>query len=1598
MEPELTTVKPSKVIFMTNVPDNLLDKRLIRQHFSTYGTVRRVSIDTESACCSVCFMTNEEAYKAFTLGTNIGNYKLKIMLGTGSGGPSLNDKTETLRDAHTYEDLDMNYLDDENDVFGTETSLEYTHSEKDLFKIKKSILRELRKEYTPKEATRKVQVTFGNDEVRLTKKAAVKGSKLLKKTSLTSMTSEELSKMGTLKKKFEILELRDKLYREKLKAAKLNVNIGTCPDMCPEKERIMRAYRKLWTSYEQKPGVNRLAPELAVKEYSRSSADQEEPLPHELRPEPVLNMAMNYLVLNIMPTIEDPDVNVSKWYDFLWDRLRGIRKDAVQQQLCSVNAAHIFEQCARFHIVCFDRLCGEEASIFDEKINTENLNNCLQTLIHMYDDLNAQGINSPNEPEFRAYEILLKLNRGDIIWEFQQLSPSLQTAPEILFALRVFSAFNNNSYSHFFKLVKKTTYLNACLLQRYFSIVRSKALKTMTSTFRRPQDQSFKIPCSYLKVNLKFDNDNDVLDFCSAHGMLLTDEGDMSMGKFDFSIPSNVSSCLSTSLNMIKDKRLDLPITIAGPAGVPLERHHKVHSSFDANLKLNKLATNAMDQVKKLEEDFGYVVKNIPPIEIDENMLTEYEKLENSKKSATEQKIFERLGVLVKDNSAPSEESKNSNKTFMWSPFEKGDGIFKTNPFPNDDGAYKTNPFKKDNETAKASAFDKGEGALSSSLFSKPSTDSNISIKTDPDEGLFKKPLIPKRFSSPPSDNTFAKSASDIFKTQNLETTSDVFKTQSSNSFLKPATVSLFAPKLVTSNQKPTESNLFSKPADGNLFQKANFNFLQSMPDNLFKKAISNISNSAKSTLLSNEPKEDIVATSSGLALGGQSQQFSANIFGIKPTEESVNNVPKAGVSIFGQPSLGANTLFNRPSSFSEFMKPGSTANDAANKTEVGKPDFKFLQKFSEIKSTSQQESANMNSGFEMSFELFVQESEQQNRKRAADDTEEERQRQREKEKQRQFELNQQKQKEFELAKQKEKELEIQRQRDMEMQRQREIEKQKQKELEEQKQREIEEERQKVLELERLRQIELEKQREWEEKIKQEIIQKKVEYDFQIAMNNLAKAQEKKQKEHEVLMMRLRKEREIRKLRKVVKKKIKYIHVRKCVRKWKDRVRRLKINKLEFPQVVLTSIENHTAVWGSIKQIKNHAPYQMTDRFETIEQLNKNPLLSTENVYLGKELAQILKENKVRPRFMKQNCQSSTPLVWKVSFHLPQLCEEYKPVGTQLSQFLRKLCHDNKHALGESNYVQVNGTTLCSSYHLAHGIDRSNLSGSDLYIFIMSELWETWEESYVRLQETIEALHDHVEVVILVYRSSYTEEDVVNYFNIDGDVNVIKWNSASDVSHLILLAFSSHFSLQHVPLYYDNLYDFLLNEVEVLFFQVKLDVDIAVCTDEMCAQFKNPNYFINIYNMLISKLYIITEPINLAPEFHILLFKGTTCSNIINENPNQLESLVKRLTLPRFKTWPVLRINKLKKLLKHFCATIDRSGRNDLFSSVMRTLNPPKESLENYLHRVNWGNILLSCFLWNLRAHANEMNNSFLFYDREKVKSELRSHWWVSMV
>lgn len=185
--------------------------------------------------------------------------------------------------------------------------------------------------------------------------------------------------------RFYVLEARDKLIRlttvKNLDIKKATITQGVCPDMCPEKERLSRISKHRVAYFELEKGSKSIMNHnIAVKEYSRSSADQESSLPHELRPEPVLKLTMTYLLQNIMDLCDDPDTSISDWYHFLWCRTRSIRKDITQQELCSTETVLLVEQCARFHIHCAARLIAEEPSVFDQRINTENLTKCLQSL------------------------------------------------------------------------------------------------------------------------------------------------------------------------------------------------------------------------------------------------------------------------------------------------------------------------------------------------------------------------------------------------------------------------------------------------------------------------------------------------------------------------------------------------------------------------------------------------------------------------------------------------------------------------------------------------------------------------------------------------------------------------------------------------------------------------------------------------------------------------------------------------------------------------------------------------------------------------------------------------------------------------------------------------------------------------------------------------------------------------------------------------------------------------------------------------------------------------------------------------------------------
>lgn len=551
------------VIQCRGIPPNYNRKDLITQHFGHFGKVLRVYCRPQKNLAIVHFKDHASAAKAKKKGKLFQRNEIQIFWQRKKQSPS------------------------EKGTISAEVK-DHASGELQSFPIRKPLPRPLATSTTstlakgsPIKMSSVAKTLQFNSETSL-ESVSEKGSIERPVVNLPAVLQPLVGQVAeTAEERYRLLEQRDKLLRQaRPKRTDLDMSkvfVGTCPDMCPEKERYMRETRNQLSVYEVIPDTEKVDHFAAIKEYSRSSADQEEPLPHELRPLPVLSMTMDYLVTQIM---DQGEGNYRDWYDFVWNRTRGIRKDITQQHLCDPITVSLIEKCTRFHIHCAHHLCQEPMMSFDTKINNENMTKCLQSLKEMYQDLATKELYCPNEAEFRQYNVLLKLNDGDILREVQQFRKEVRESPEVDFAVQAFAALNSNNFVRFFKLVNSASYLSSCMLHRYFNQVRSKALKILNVAFTVGSQRSTIFPIDDFVRMLMFRNAAKASDFIQQFGLNISDGlVELSRTSFqepDFSVPQRKSI-------IIENKRTVLIGEVVNGGPLPNPPQHTPVCSFDSN-------------------------------------------------------------------------------------------------------------------------------------------------------------------------------------------------------------------------------------------------------------------------------------------------------------------------------------------------------------------------------------------------------------------------------------------------------------------------------------------------------------------------------------------------------------------------------------------------------------------------------------------------------------------------------------------------------------------------------------------------------------------------------------------------------------------------------------------------------------------------------------------------------------------------------------------------------------------------------------------------------------------------------------------------------
>uniref|UniRef100_A0A2P2KUG1 Uncharacterized protein LOC105115583 n=2 Tax=Rhizophora mucronata TaxID=61149 RepID=A0A2P2KUG1_RHIMU len=124
---------------------------------------------------------------------------------------------------------------------------------------------------------------------------------------------------------------------------------------------------------------------------------------------------------------------------------------------------------------------------FDAHLNIEQMNKTSVELFQMYDDHRKKGIGVPTEKEFRGYYALLKLDKHpgykveptELSLDLAKMTPEIRQTPEVLFARNVARACRTGNFIAFFRLARKASYLQACLMHAHFAKLRTQALSSL---------------------------------------------------------------------------------------------------------------------------------------------------------------------------------------------------------------------------------------------------------------------------------------------------------------------------------------------------------------------------------------------------------------------------------------------------------------------------------------------------------------------------------------------------------------------------------------------------------------------------------------------------------------------------------------------------------------------------------------------------------------------------------------------------------------------------------------------------------------------------------------------------------------------------------------------------------------------------------------------------------------------------------------------------------------------------------------------------------------------------------------------------------------
>lgn len=182
------------------------------------------------------------------------------------------------------------------------------------------------------------------------------------------------------------------------------------------------------------------------------------------------------------------------------------------------------------------------------------------------------------------------LHEGNVFMFFfclqvQRLPLKIQQSQEIKFAIQLYCSLNSDNYNKFFKFTRETSYLNACILMRYFMQVRNRGMDIILKCYT-PRIAKATYPIDDIAKSFGFESTQHAIHFLESCGLKIDDSRTGVILDRSAFIPQDQNSAtLERSIVLVESKRkgYSLGQIILKEDNPQFFEPVEPHSSFDEN-------------------------------------------------------------------------------------------------------------------------------------------------------------------------------------------------------------------------------------------------------------------------------------------------------------------------------------------------------------------------------------------------------------------------------------------------------------------------------------------------------------------------------------------------------------------------------------------------------------------------------------------------------------------------------------------------------------------------------------------------------------------------------------------------------------------------------------------------------------------------------------------------------------------------------------------------------------------------------------------------------------------------------------------------------